>query len=102
MNPFERIARLVEMHQFIKQEKTGAPIEFAKKLHVSRSQLYNIKEEIEDYGAVVKYSRKHRTFYYENDFELVETVFWKQEVEDFFKKNFPSKDNGRKEDNFAK
>ena len=41
MNPFERVARLVDIHQLIKREKTGTPIEFAKKLHVSRSQLYN-------------------------------------------------------------
>lgn len=87
MNPFERIARLVEIHKFILQEKTGSPIEFAEKFHISRSQLYNIKEELEDYGAVIKYSRKRNTFYYYNDFELTETAFWKKDVEDFFKKN---------------
>ena len=86
MNPFERVARLAEMHRLIKQEKTGSPIEFAKKLRVSRSQLYNVKEELEDYGAVIKYCRKQKTFYYNNKFELTETVFWKREVEDFFKK----------------
>ena len=87
MNPFERVARLVNMHQLIIQRKTGLPIEFAKKLHISRSQLYNLKEELEDYGAVIKYSRKQKTFYYDTDFELTETVFWKREIEDFFKKN---------------
>jgi ACT domain-containing protein len=74
------------MHQLIKQEKTGSPIEFAKKLHISRSQFYNIKEELEDYGAVAKYSRKLQTFYYENKFELLEAAFWKKEIEAFFKK----------------
>jgi len=86
MSPFERITRLVDMHQLIKQKGTGSPIEFARKLHISRSQLYNVKEELADYGAVIKYSRKQETFYYGNDFELTETVFWKREVEDFFKK----------------
>ena len=88
MNPFERIARLVEIHQLIKQEKTGSPIEFAEKLHISRSQLYNIKEELEDYGAVVKYSRRKETFYYVNNFELTESTFWKKEIEGFYKKVF--------------
>jgi len=75
------------MYQLVKQRRTGSPIEFAKKLRISRSQLYNVKEELEDYGAVIKYSRKQKTFYYENPFELTETGFWKKEIEDFFKKN---------------
>jgi len=86
MNPFERIARLVDVHQLIKQRKTGTPIEFAKKFHISRSQLYNIKEELEDYGAIIKYSRKQNTFYYDSDFELTETNFWKKELKNFSKK----------------
>jgi len=86
MCPFKKVARLVDVHQLIKHEKTGSPNDFAKKLHISRSQLYNIKEELEDYGAVIKYSRKMHTFYYCNNFDLSETVFWKNEVEDFFKK----------------
>jgi len=86
MNPLERVARLVDIHQLIKQEKTGTPVEFAEKLHISRSQFYNIKGELEDYGAIIKYSRKQKTFYYDNDFELTETGFWKKEVEDFIKK----------------
>ena len=88
MNPFERIARLLEIHQLIKQEKTGSPIEFAEKFHISRSQLYNIKEELEDYGAVVKYSRRKETFYYVNNFELTKSTFWKKEIEGFYKKVF--------------
>jgi len=87
MNSFERIARLVDVHQLIKQEKTGTPIEFAKKFHISRSQLYNIKNELEDYGAIIKYSRKQNTFYYNNDFELTKTNFWKKDIEGFLKKN---------------
>jgi len=87
MNPFERITRLVDVHQLIKQRNTGSPTEFAGKFHISRSQLYNIVEELEDYGAIIKYSRKESTFYYDTDFELTETVFWKKEIESFFKKN---------------
>ena len=87
MNPFKRIVRLVDLHQLIKQGKTGSPIELAEKFHISRSQLYNIKEELEDYGAVIKYSRRQETFYYDNNFELIDTAFWKNEVENFYKKS---------------
>jgi len=41
---------------------------------------------LEDYGASIKYCRKRKSFYYDNDFELTETVFWKKEIEIFFKK----------------
>jgi len=86
MNPFERLVRLVDVHQLIKQKKTGSPIDFAKKLRMSRSHFYNIKEELEDYGAIIKYCRRLKTFYYDNSFELSETVFWKSEVKVFLQK----------------
>ncbi|MDR0699675.1 MAG: hypothetical protein LBG28_10735 [Tannerella sp.] len=86
MKPFERIIRLIEIHLLIKEEKTGAPIEVAEKFHICRSQFYNIIDELKDYGAIVKYSRKHRTFYYENDFKIANTPFWKEEVKYFLEK----------------
>jgi hypothetical protein len=86
MKPLERKTRLVEIHLLIKQGKTGKPIEFARKFHISRSQMYNIIDMLKDYGAIVKYSRKHRTFYYNNDFKITNTPFWEKEIRDFFEK----------------
>jgi len=86
MNHLERFARLVSVYLLIKQGKTGSPSDIAKKMRICRSQFYNIKEELEDYGAIIKYSRKLNTFYYDNNFELRETAFWKNEVEVFLKK----------------
>ncbi|MDR1114719.1 MAG: hypothetical protein LBL33_00930 [Tannerella sp.] len=88
MRSLERITRLVEVHSLIKQGKTGTPIEFARKFHISRSQIYNIIDELKYYGAAIKYSRKHRTFYYKNDFEITNTPFWEKEIKDFFEKTF--------------
>jgi predicted DNA-binding transcriptional regulator YafY len=87
MKPLERITRLIEIHLLIKQKRTGTPAEIAKKFHVSRSQFYNIIDELKDYGAVIKYSRKHHTFYYENDFEITTTPFWEREIKCFLEKN---------------
>jgi predicted DNA-binding transcriptional regulator YafY len=86
MKPFERVIRLIEIHLLIRNEETGTPIEAAKKFHVCRSQFYNIIDELKDYGAIIKYSRKYRTFYYENDFKITDTLFWKKEIKGFLEK----------------
>jgi predicted DNA-binding transcriptional regulator YafY len=86
MRPLERRTRLAEIHLLIKQGKTGRPIEFAKKFHISRSHLYNIIDVLKYYGAAIKYSRKHQTFYYNNDFKITSTPFWEKEITDFLGK----------------
>ncbi|WPO80235.1 hypothetical protein [Flavobacterium sp. KACC 22761] len=60
-----------KIHKLICGEKTGAPIAFARKLHLSRSQLYNELEVIKELDAPIKYCKKRETFYYETPFELV-------------------------------
>jgi hypothetical protein len=77
MNHFDAIKRLHNIHLFIKRENTGNPFEFAKEFYMSRSLLYDIIGELTDYGAIIKYSRKRRTFFYVDDFELSETAVWK-------------------------
>ncbi|MDR0830907.1 MAG: hypothetical protein LBN95_12490 [Prevotellaceae bacterium] len=70
MNKSDFIDRLCEMHKFISNENTGSPTEFAKKFKINRRQLYYILDELKINGAVIKYSRKVRSFYYENDFNI--------------------------------
>jgi transcriptional antiterminator len=70
MNVLRIVDRLYEIHKLILQERTGAPDEFASKFHLSRRQLYNILDELKDWGAEVKYSRTKHTFYYANDFDI--------------------------------
>jgi predicted DNA-binding transcriptional regulator YafY len=70
MNLFETINRLYEIHRLILLEKTGTPDEFAERFHLSRRQLYNILDELKDWGADIKYSRIEHTFYYVNDFDI--------------------------------
>ncbi|WP_428230597.1 hypothetical protein [Flavobacterium sp.] len=59
------------IHKLISTEKTGSPSAFARKLCVSRSQLYNELELIKDLDAPLKYCKKRETYYYETSFEVV-------------------------------
>jgi predicted DNA-binding transcriptional regulator YafY len=70
MDVLRTIERLYNIHKLILLEKTGTPDEFAYKIHLSRRQLYNILDELKDWGAEIKYSRIGHTFYYVNDFDV--------------------------------
>lgn len=70
MQLYKIIDRLRYIHKLIEQESTGNPEELAQLLHLSRSQLYNILDELKSYGADIAYSRTNRTFFYVNHFEM--------------------------------
>ncbi|MFC6096786.1 hypothetical protein ACFPVY_09015 [Flavobacterium qiangtangense] len=70
MNFLKQINRIKETHILILNEQTGNPEEFAIKLHISRSHLYNVLESLKDFGAVIKYSKKSESFYYGSPFDL--------------------------------
>jgi hypothetical protein len=71
MNFIKQIERIKRIHKLITSEKTGTPIVFAKKLFLSRSQLYNELEVIKELDAPIKYCKKRESFYYETPFELI-------------------------------
>lgn len=71
MNFIKQIERIKRMHVLISSEKTGTPLVFARKLSLSRSQLYNELEVIKELDAPVKYCKKRESFYYETSFELI-------------------------------
>lgn len=58
------------LHKCIEQSNTGSPEELARKLHISRAQLYNCIGIIKELGGPVKYSRILRSFYYTTYYEL--------------------------------
>lgn len=70
MQIIKLLERIKKVHQLILEEKTGTPQEFADKLHISRSQLYNVLEILKEYNAPIKYSKKTNSFYYTKSFEL--------------------------------
>jgi predicted DNA-binding transcriptional regulator YafY len=71
MNHIETMKRLYHIHQLIQQEETGALEKFAKRMHLSKRQLYYILKELKDSGADIKYNRNKCTYFYANNFEFV-------------------------------
>jgi predicted DNA-binding transcriptional regulator YafY len=60
----ETIERYRKIDMLIRREKTGSPVEFADKLGISRSQLYNYLDELRDYGAGIIYDRAKGSYMY--------------------------------------
>ena len=76
MSIISNLDKLKLINSEIKNERTGTPDEFAKKLHISRSMLYNYMEEIKTLGAKLIYSRSNNTFYYKNGFDIKIGVYY--------------------------
>lgn len=71
MKTIKQLERLRKAHQFIQQEKTGTPPEFANKLDISERQLYNILDYLKEIDAPIEYQRKTETYYYTTSFDLL-------------------------------
>ena len=74
MKTLKQLERLKKMHQLIKVGNTGTPKEFAFKLGISESQLYNILEDLKIKGFPIKYSRSIKSYEY-NDFCELEVQY---------------------------
>lgn len=62
--------RYNKMHQLIKRENTGTPCEFARKLGISKSQLYNCLDELRIRGAEINYSKIKESYVYQTPVEV--------------------------------
>jgi hypothetical protein len=51
--------------KLIRQEQTGNAKEFSQKLNISRSTLFQYLGVMKERGAPIVYSRKHETFFYQ-------------------------------------
>jgi len=74
MKTLKQLERLKKMHQLIKMGNTGTPKEFAIKLRISESQLYNILDDLKDKGFPIGYSRSLKTYEY-NDYCELEVIY---------------------------
>ncbi len=61
----EQIERLQYLDKLIRKQKTGSPSELAGRLDISRSQLYNLINYLNDIGMKIRFSRMHNSFYYD-------------------------------------
>lgn len=70
MNTIKQLERLRKIHEFIKVANTGTPKEFAIRLQLSESQLYNILEDLKIKGFPISYSKSLKSYVYIDDCEL--------------------------------
>jgi hypothetical protein len=70
MKVLHYLERIEMIHKLVDQERTGTPVEFARRLGISRTRLYEIMDDLKLEGAPIAYSRTCRTFYYEEPFQI--------------------------------
>ena len=74
MKNLKTLERLQQVHQYIINENTGRPKELAKRLDISERSVHLLIERLKEMDALVCYSRKRRTYYYCENFELRVTI----------------------------
>lgn len=67
MSLVKYIARLQRMDYLIALRATGSPDEFARKMHISRSTLFETINEMRQLGVDIRYSSSAETYYYAGD-----------------------------------
>lgn len=61
------VDRFKRMDCMISMQATGTPIEFAKKLGIKRSTLYDSLQEMKDMGVDIRYSPVRQSYYYADE-----------------------------------
>jgi hypothetical protein len=71
MNFIDQIRRIERIDQLIRLKATGRPSEFARKLGISESQLYEILNVIKvELGGPILYSKSLQSYYYPRDIKF--------------------------------
>ena len=65
------IARLQRMDSLIAMKATGPPEEFAYKMNLSRSMLFETLQEMKEMGVDIRYSNIRETYYYADSRRIV-------------------------------
>ncbi len=64
MSLSSNIERIERMHRMIAHKRTGCPKEFARKMGVSRSMIYQLIRELKALGAPISYCKYYRSYKY--------------------------------------
>ena len=75
MNFIRYIDRLERIDRMIQLRSTGSPVDFAKRLDISKRQLFRTLEILKDYGAPISYSRSLGSFYYDDPTFEIQILF---------------------------
>lgn len=62
MKVFKIIERLDKIIELLKEEKTGSAIEFANKIGISRSMLFNYFEYLEAYEIDIRFDKRKNSY----------------------------------------
>lgn len=71
MSLLKYVERLKRMDDLIRRKATGSSQEFASKLGVSQSQLFQDLKEMRELGAPVSFCNSRRSYVYETDGRLL-------------------------------
>ncbi len=66
----KQINRLQYIEQLIRQRRTGNAAEFARRLGISRRQLYYWLEELKDMGLEIGYNRAIRSYIFLKPYKI--------------------------------
>ena len=67
MSLIKYIERLRRMDLLISLMATGTPVEFAEKIGIRRSTLFESIQEMRELGVDIKYSHDRQSYYYADD-----------------------------------
>ena len=70
MKVFNQLDRIDKFNRLMIQRRTGAPVEFAYRLGVSRTSLYELIDELRSHGAPIVYSKSEKTYYFSRPYEI--------------------------------
>lgn len=65
-----KIERIKRMHDLIRYKRTGKPDQFARKMGLSESMLYNMLKELKQLGAPIAYCRYRESYEYMHPVEF--------------------------------
>lgn len=71
MSLFKYIARLQRMDSLIAMRATGTPEEFAFKMNLSRSTLFETLQEMKGMGVDIRYSSIYESYYYADERRII-------------------------------
>lgn len=97
MKTLKNLEHLQQLHNLIEERNTGTPAELATRMHISERKVYHLLDQLRDFEANICYSRKSKSYYYCNDFELrvsiSVTVMSNNELIDIFGGSYFLKEN---------
>ena len=71
MSLIKYLDRLRRMDSLISMKATGTPDEFAEKLGLKRSTLFQSLQEMREMGVNIKYSCIRQSYYYADDRRII-------------------------------